>query len=84
MRLFDDYTKHKYHKICKKRELYYLKTVWLLEGTMRTSFREYSYDILSTLPLKYIVVLLGAAVFPKLSQKLYIKRLQNISEKNGY
>lgn len=84
MRLFDDYTKHKYHKICKKRELYYLKTVWLLEGTTRTSFREYLNDIISTLPLEYIVVLLGAAAFPKLFQKLYIKRLQKISEKNGY
>ncbi len=84
MKLYDEYTAYRYHDICTLRRAYYLKTAWLLEGTTAKAFKSESKELLAVFPLRHEILLLIAAVFPKITKKIYTKKIISTNKKKGY
>lgn len=84
MKMYDEYTNYMYHDICTLRRAYYLKTGWLLEGTIRDAFKSESKELMRVFPLKHKILLYIAAVFPNITKKIYQEKLIVTNKKNGY
>lgn len=84
LRLFDEYTKYKYHNIVVKRSSVAKMKVAILSLNAKEMFGKETSEYFQCLSLSQKIYLLIACFFPKIIVKIYLKRLKKLYSKKGY
>lgn len=81
MQEFDKFSNYKYHSFMEKRIALYAYRKIILEENTRAFLRAGGIEKLRTLPFKNKLLVCAAAVFPKITKKIYLNRNDNIRNK---